>query len=70
MEKEGGHSAHTHLLERVGVSSATGDVVAESIYKDKRESHISDVVPLLHYFMATRMEVLSPESNTRNESEM
>lgn len=70
VEKEGGHSAHTHLLERVGVSGATGDVIAESIYKGERESHISDVVPLLHYFMATTMEVLSPRSNTQNESGM
>lgn len=68
MVKEGGHGAHTHLLERVGVSSATGDVIAESIYKDKRGSHISDAVPLFQCSMATTMEVPSSESNTQNES--
>ena len=61
--------AYTHLLERVGISSTTGNVIAESIYKDKRkESHARYIVPALQYFTTATREVLSSESNTQNEN--
>lgn len=61
--------ACTHLLERVGVPSTTGHVIAESIYKGKRqESQARHIVPALQYFRTATREVLSSESNTQNEN--